>query len=108
MTPSAPNTAVGFTPSQFAQHQSAQQAQMNEMQSRLARLRSRKPTDRILPDGIEDTIVDPDCVSRYRELSDLERRLDATFIRKRLDITDPATRNAKVPTALACLCQGAY
>lgn len=60
-----------------------------------AKLRSRKPTDKNLPEGVEDCIIG-DGVQRYRELRELERRLDATMMRKRLDIQESVNRNVKV------------
>lgn len=60
-----------------------------------AKLRSRKPTDKNIPEGVEDCVIG-DGVQRYRELKDIERRLDATMMRKRLDIQDAVNRNVKV------------
>jgi SWI/SNF-related matrix-associated actin-dependent regulator of chromatin subfamily D len=60
-----------------------------------AKLRSRKPTDKNIPDGVEDCIIG-DGVQRYRDLREVERRLDATMVRKRLDIQDAVNRNVKV------------
>lgn len=67
------------------------QAQANEM----AKRRSRKPTDKTLPAGVDECIIG-DGAQRYRELQDFERRLDATMTRKRLDIVDSVTRSVKV------------
>lgn len=86
-----PHPSVPLTQSQIATQQQ-NQAQANE----LARRRSRKPTDKNLPEGIEDIIVDPEAVQRYKDLRDVERRLDATMTRKRLDVVDSAGRNGKV------------
>ncbi|KLU89603.1 hypothetical protein MAPG_08574 [Magnaporthiopsis poae ATCC 64411] len=58
------------------------------------RLKSRRPTDKTIPDGVEDAIIG-DGVARYRDLRDYERRLDATMTRKRLDIVDPVNKGAK-------------
>ncbi|KAL8296841.1 hypothetical protein RB600_002043 [Gaeumannomyces tritici] len=58
------------------------------------RLKSRRPTDKTMPDGVEDAIIG-DGVARYRDLRDYERRLDATMTRKRLDIVDPVNKGAK-------------
>lgn len=57
-------------------------------------MRSQKPTDKNLPEGIEEYIIG-DGVQLYRDLRDVERRLDATMMRKRLDITDAVNRNVK-------------
>lgn len=72
-----------------AQHESQRQA------SELSKRRSRKPTDKNIPDGIEDYVIG-DGVQRYRELRDVERRLDAIMMRKRLDIQDARNRDMKV------------
>src|SRR5215470_15233923 len=66
-----------------AQMQAQQAAAAQERE--LAKRRSRKPTDKNIPDGVEDVIVG-DGVKRYRELRDVERKLDAAMMRKRLDI----------------------
>lgn len=60
-------------------------------------MRSAKPTDKNIPDGVEDCIIG-DGVQRYRELRDVERRFDATMMRKRLDILEAVDRNVKVCT----------
>lgn len=60
-----------------------------------AKTRSSKPTDKNIPDGVEDCIIG-DGVQRYRELRDIERKLDSTMMRKRLDIHDSVNRNVKV------------
>lgn len=68
--------------------------------SELAKRRSRKPTDKTLPDGVEDCIADAEVAQRYKELRDFERRLDATMTRKRLDIVEAVGRTAKVGNSL--------
>lgn len=90
MMSSGPHPQVPLTQAQIAQQQQAQ-AQASE----LAKRRSRKPTDKTLPDGVEDCIVDPEAVQRYKDLRDAERRIDATMTRKRLDIMESVNRNAK-------------
>ncbi|KAK4130304.1 hypothetical protein BT67DRAFT_391428 [Trichocladium antarcticum] len=91
MMSAGPHHAVPMTQAQInQQHQLQQQA------SHLAKLRSRKPTDRSLPDGVEETLIgEGDVAAAYKSLGDLERRLDATMTRKRLDIVDSLSRNAK-------------
>ena len=85
-----PHPTAILTPAQAqAQQQSQHQA------SERAKLRSRKPTDKNIPDGVEDCIIG-DGVQRYRDLRELERRLDATMMRKRLDIQESVNRNVKV------------
>ncbi|KAK2765584.1 SWI/SNF complex component snf12 [Arachnomyces sp. PD_36] len=56
--------------------------------------RSRRPTDKNIPDGIEDAIIG-DGVQEYKSLRDLEKRLDSAMIRKRLDIQDSVNRTVK-------------
>jgi hypothetical protein len=95
MMSSGPHPQVPLTQAQIAQQQ-----QVQAHASELAKRRSRKPTDKNIPDGVEDSIVDPAGVQRYKELRDVERRLDATMTRKRLDVSDAASRNTKVGRAL--------
>lgn len=86
---SGAQTQNPMTPAQLqAQHQMAQAPQQ------AARLKSRKPTDRNIPEGVEDCVIG-DGVQRYKELRDLERRLDSTMSRKRLDIQDAVNRQVK-------------
>ena len=87
---SGPHPSVPLTQAQIAQQQQAQ-----AHASELARRRSRKPTDKSMPEGVEECSIG-DGAERYRELRDFERRLDATMTRKRLDIVDSVSRNAKV------------
>ena len=58
----------------------------------LARRQSKKPTDREIPDELAEVIVG-DGVERYKKLRDVERRLDAVMMRKRLDISDNLQRS---------------
>jgi SWI/SNF-related matrix-associated actin-dependent regulator of chromatin subfamily D len=87
---SGPHPQNALTP---AQMQAQQQAQMQATDR--ARLRSRKPTDKNIPEGVEECIIG-DGVQQYKDLKDLERRFDATMMRKRLDIIDAVNRDAKV------------
>ena len=91
-----PHPSVPLTQAQIAQQQQAQ-AQANE----LAKRRSRKPTDKAIPEGVEDTTIDPDLVLLYNNLRAYERRLDATLARKRLDMIDNVSRYTKVFTLSA-------
>jgi len=75
-----------------AQMQAQQTAQLQA--SERARVRSRKPTDKNIPEGVEDCVIG-DGVQRYRDLRELERRLDSAMMRKRLDIQDSVNRNVK-------------
>lgn len=72
----------------------AAQSQAQSAAYERGKKRSRKPTDKNIPEGVEECIIG-DGVSRYRELRELERRLDSTMVRKRLDIQDSVNRNVK-------------
>ncbi|KAI9852951.1 MAG: hypothetical protein M1838_003745 [Thelocarpon superellum] len=75
-----------------AQVQAQQAAAAHERE--LAKRRSRKPMDKNIPEGVEDFVVG-DGVQHYKNLRELERRLDATMMRKRLDMQDAVNRNVK-------------
>ncbi|KAH7263411.1 hypothetical protein BKA59DRAFT_55019 [Fusarium tricinctum] len=90
MMSSGPHPSVPLTQAQIAQQQQAQ-----AHASELAKRRSRKPTDKNIPEGVEDSIVDAEGAQRYKDLRDVERRLDATITRKRLDIVDYTSRGSK-------------
>ncbi|KAM0245341.1 hypothetical protein ACHAQJ_010582 [Trichoderma viride] len=92
---SGPHPSVPLTQAQIAQQQQAQ-----AHASELAKRRSRKPTDKNIPDGVEDCIIDPDGVKRYVELREVERLIDATITRKRLDVLDDAKRSSKLRKTL--------
>jgi SWI/SNF-related matrix-associated actin-dependent regulator of chromatin subfamily D len=79
----------------LTQAQMAAQSQAQSAAYERGKKRSRKPTDKNIPEGVEECIIG-DGVSRYRELRELERRLDSTMVRKRLDIQDSVNRNVKV------------
>ena len=53
-----------------------------------------QPTDKNILEGLENCIIG-DGVQRYRELRVVEARLDATTMRKRLDIQDAINCNVK-------------
>ncbi|KAK0612821.1 hypothetical protein B0T17DRAFT_541850 [Bombardia bombarda] len=91
MMSAGPHHSVPMT-----QAQMHQEALRRETATMLAKLRSRKPTDKALPDGVEEILVgEGDVALAYKNLRDIERRLDATMTRKRLDIVDSVNRNAK-------------
>lgn len=56
--------------------------------------RSRKPTEKNMPDGIEDYVIG-DGVQEYKKLQNIEKRLDSSMVRKRLDIQDSLGRSTK-------------
>lgn len=59
-----------------------------------AQRRARKPTDKNIPDGLEDVIIG-EGVGQYKNLRELEKRLDAAVVRKRLDIQDSISKTVK-------------
>ena len=73
-------------PSQAHIMQQQQQAALAERQKREeAMKRSQKPVDRNLPDGLDDIVIG-DGVQRYKAMREVERKLDALMMRKRLDV----------------------
>lgn len=74
------------------QYMPAQRPMANPNEAALRR--SRKPTDKNLPDGIEDVVIG-EGVQQYKSLRDLEKRLDAAIVRKRLDIQDSISKTVK-------------
>ncbi|KAK5997379.1 SWI/SNF and RSC complexes subunit ssr3-like protein [Cladobotryum mycophilum] len=95
MMSSGPHPSVPLTQAQIAQQQQAQ-----AHASELAKRRSRKPTDKNIPDGVEDCIIDREAVRRYNDLRDIERLLDATTTRKRLEVFESAKRTSKLRRTL--------
>ncbi|KAK3990516.1 putative 3-phosphoinositide dependent protein kinase-1 [Cladorrhinum sp. PSN332] len=79
----------------MTQAQIHQQHHHQQIASQKAKIRSKKPTDKTLPDGIEDILVGPEVATAYKNLRDFERRLDATMMRKRLDIKESVARDIK-------------
>jgi hypothetical protein len=65
------------SPEFFDAAQLAQQLQQAMLSSKRAKLRSHKPTDKNILEGVEDCMI-----------GDVERQSDATMMRKRLDIQD--------------------
>lgn len=64
-----------------------------------ARRLSKKPTDLDLPEGIEDIVIG-DAVQTYRRGREIERKLDATMMRKKLDMQDQTQRQEKRPRTM--------
>ncbi|KAJ5993010.1 hypothetical protein N7451_008734 [Penicillium sp. IBT 35674x] len=56
--------------------------------------RAQKPTDKNIPDGVEEVVIGGG-VEQYKSLRDLEKRLDASVVRKRLDIQDSISKTVK-------------
>ncbi len=82
---------------QQAHIQVQQQALHAAEMAKRAKIRAKRPTDKNMPDGVEDIVIG-DGVQRYRDLKDFERRLDATIMKKRLDMIEAVNRSAKVGT----------
>ena len=61
------------------------QRQQAQMENDNAKRRARKPTDKNLPEGVEDVVIG-NGVQQYKDLREVERRLDAVMMRKRLDL----------------------
>jgi SWI/SNF-related matrix-associated actin-dependent regulator of chromatin subfamily D len=82
-------------PPQQYPHPNAQADPARERQKLdLQKNKSKKPTDRELPEGIESIVIG-DVAERYRKLREIEKRLDSTMMRKRLDLQDQTTQNSK-------------
>ncbi|KAI5858667.1 hypothetical protein BZA05DRAFT_330538 [Tricharina praecox] len=77
---------------QMSQQQMAAQHQAAVAERELAKRRARKPTDKTIPEGVEEIVANARV---YRDLREMERRYDAAIMRKRLDIQDAVNRNIK-------------
>lgn len=64
------------------------------MAKQLAKRRARKPTDKNIPEGIEELIIG-DGVQQYKRLREVERKLDAVMTRKKIDINQSSEHNSK-------------
>jgi len=85
--PIMPNAGPPQPTPQQIQHQQQLDAQRREA----ARARSKVPTDKDIPDGVEGIIIG-DAVERYRNLRQAEKNLDAVMMRKRLENQDALPR----------------
>jgi hypothetical protein len=85
---------------QMSAAQMQQQHQVAIAERELAKRRARKPTDKTIPEGVEEIVPNARV---YRELREMERRYDAAIMRKRLDIQDSVNRNVKVCCLLSSL-----
>lgn len=91
--PMVPNPQqAGPSQQQIQQQQAAQETARIRRDD--AKMRSQKPVDKNMPGGLED-IVMGDGVERYKSMREMERRLDALMMRKRLDVQDPVYRDSK-------------
>jgi SWI/SNF-related matrix-associated actin-dependent regulator of chromatin subfamily D len=66
--------------------QAAQQRAEQEKRDRMRRM-AKAPTNKNVPEGVEDICIG-DGVQRYKQLRDVERALDATMMRKKLEASD--------------------
>lgn len=87
-----PNHAAPTTQQIHATQQAELQAQSKKTED--ARNRSRRPADRNLPEGLEDIVIG-DGVQQYKKMRDVERKLDAVMMRKRLDMQDPVAQRGQ-------------
>ena len=71
-------------PVNMVEEQQRENARRAAEQHALAKRRSEKPTDKNVPEGVEDLIVG-DGVQQYKRLREVERKLDAVMMRKKLD-----------------------
>jgi len=69
-----------------------QQQQLEASRRETARARSKLPTDKDIPDGVDDAIIG-DGAERYRSLRQAEKNLDAIMMRKRLENHDSLQRS---------------
>lgn len=64
----------------------AQQRAEAERREKMRRI-AKNPTDKNIPEGVDEVCIG-DGVARYKDLREVERTLDATMMRKKLDVTD--------------------
>ncbi|KFZ17638.1 hypothetical protein V502_04494 [Pseudogymnoascus sp. VKM F-4520 (FW-2644)] len=99
-SPHAPVARKGIGPMATGQHPQSAPSQMQaqhegqKLAIELAKRRSRKPTDKNIPEGVESCIIG-DGAQRYKDLRDVERKLDAAMMRKRMYIQDSRNSSMK-------------
>ena len=78
--------------------QAAQQRAEQEKRDRMRRM-AKNPTNKNVPEGVEDVCIG-DGVARYKQLREVERTLDATMMRKKLEASDSVfhSRSARTGT----------
>lgn len=92
--PMPPHPQQGIpNPQYMAAAHAAAQRNMPQVNDAALR-RSRKPTDKTIPEGVEDVIIG-EGVQQYKSLQELEKKMDAAMVRKRLDIQDSISRTVK-------------
>ncbi|KAL8925578.1 MAG: hypothetical protein Q9208_003470 [Pyrenodesmia sp. 3 TL-2023] len=84
-----PITATASQAHREAQREQERQTKQNDeaKAKEMAQRRANKPTDKNMPDGIDEFVIG-DGVEQYKRMRDIERRLDAMMMRKRLDLQD--------------------
>jgi SWI/SNF-related matrix-associated actin-dependent regulator of chromatin subfamily D len=70
-------------------HMQAQQQRAEQERRERMRRVAMAPTDKNIPEGVEDICIG-DGVARYRQLREIERTLDATMMRKKLEVSESA------------------
>lgn len=80
------NSQIKPLPNEIEAQQREQERRRQENHA-IAKRRAEKPTDKIIPEGVEDLIVG-DGVQQYKQLREVERKLDALMMRKKLDQQD--------------------
>lgn len=77
-----------------AQYASTQRSAVPPMDTDPSTRKASQPTDRTMPDGMDPLIIG-DGVQQYQRLRELERRLDAIMMRKKLDMQDSMYQQVK-------------
>lgn len=72
-----------------------QQQQLEAQRREAARTRSKVPTDKELPDGVDELIIG-NAAENYRALREAEKKLDAIMMRKRLENHDALQRSHQI------------
>ncbi|MCJ1280506.1 SWI/SNF complex component snf12, partial [Puttea exsequens] len=82
--------------SQAAELEQQRRAEAERKQSAMsnAKRRAEKPTDKNVPEGVEGLIVGPG-VQQYKRLREVEKKLDAIMMRKKLDQQEPLHNTIK-------------
>jgi len=84
---SGPMVGGSHTPSAVHHSHMAATREAEQKAKDSAKNRAKAPTDKTIPDGVEDIIIG-DGVKQYKDMREIERRLDAVMMRKRLDLAE--------------------
>ena len=84
------------SPNAKQEHEKRLSQERNNQMERDATCRAKWPTDRNMPEGVEDLIVG-NGVQEYKRLREVERKIDATTTRKRLELGELADRRPSGP-----------